>query len=151
MIPPALAAQRFVPAVLLGLALGLLWGFLQPVRKKLPLLIDLIFLIPLVQAWLYLSFGICLGDLRPIYTLTLLLSAVLWDQSLGRWLSPVFTGFWGGIFRFLVWVSGFWKKIFCKCKDFGKKCFASGKKRGIIKWNNRLHLWRRTGGTSHGK
>ena len=148
---PALAAQRFLPAILLGCALGIFWGFLRPVRKKAALLTDLLFLIPLFWAWIYLSFGVCLGDLRPVYTLTLLVSALTWNSSLGLWLSPVFDKFWGGIFQFLGWFFSWGKFFFRKCKIFGKKHFPTGKKEAIIKWNNRLHLRRRTGGTPHGK
>ena len=44
MTPPALAAQRFGLACLLGGGLGLCYGFLRPLRPKRTALSDLLFL-----------------------------------------------------------------------------------------------------------
>lgn len=151
MNPPLDAAWRFLPAILLGCALGILYGFLRPLRQKSGWLPDLIFLAATLWVWTVLSFGICRGDLRPAYTLTLLLFALLWDRSLGRWLMPVFSAFWKGLFRGASRIFLPLKKFSAKCKFFAKRLFASGKKEGIINWNNRLHFRRRTGGNPHGK
>ena len=76
---------------------------------------------------------------------------LLWDRSFGRWLIPVFSSFWKGFFLIFSKISLPLKNFSAKCKKFGKNLFASRKKEAIIKWNNRQHLRRRTGGNSHGK
>ena len=149
MNPPAEAAWRFLPALLLGCGLGLLFGFLRPLKRRF--FPDLLFFAATMWAWVLLSFGICLGDLRPVYTLTLLAGIFLWDRSFGRWLNPVFSSFWKGFFLVFAKISFPLKNFSAKCKKIGKNLFASRKKAAIIKWNNRLHLRRITGGNPHGK
>ena len=59
MTAPALAAGRLAAACLMGLGLGLWYGFLRPLRPKFTLLSDLLFLLALFPSWVYLGFGIC--------------------------------------------------------------------------------------------
>lgn len=150
MMPPAETARQFLPAILLGCALGVFHGFLRPLRLRIGWPAELPLCAAMVWGWLYLSFAVCRGDLRPAYTLCYLFSAILWDRTLGRWVGPLFSFFWQGIFQFLGFLSRFWKNFSRKCKNYAKILFATGKKEGIINWNNRLHFRRRTGGKSHG-
>ena len=64
MTAPALDAARFSAACLLGMGLGVIYGFLRPLRPRLTALADLIFVACFGAAWVYHSFGICRGDLR---------------------------------------------------------------------------------------
>ena len=68
MISPALSLQRLGAGILLGAGLGVLYGFLRPLRPKHTLLGDLLFLTGLGWAWLYLALAVCGGDLRPGYS-----------------------------------------------------------------------------------
>ena len=68
MTGPRDAAVRFALACLLGGGLGLVYGFLRPLRPRHTGLADGIFLPVLVWTWLYLGFEICRGDLRLGYT-----------------------------------------------------------------------------------
>ena len=94
MTAPALAAARFSAACLLGMGLGVIYGFLRPLRPRLTVLADLLFLVCFGMAWTYLGFGICQGDLRIGYFAGLPIGILLWDQTAGRLLRPVFSGFW---------------------------------------------------------
>ena len=70
---PLAAARLFACAFLLGCLLGLLHGFLRPLREKLPNISDAIFAVVLFYVWLYLSFALCRGDIRMGYTAGLFL------------------------------------------------------------------------------
>ncbi len=148
---PQIAARRFGMALLLGAAVGLYYGFLRPLRRRHPHIGDLLFAPGAITAWLYLSFGICLGDIRMAYTLGLFLGAVLWESTCGRLLQPVFRLFWRVLHRIFAMVFLPLTKIFQKTGKFVKFLIASGKKWGIIEWNNRQHFWRKNGGPDHGK
>ncbi len=128
MTAPAVDAQRFGAALLLGLALGVYYGFLRPLRPKYTALSDLLFAPGAVWAWVYLGFGVCRGDVRLSYSLGLLAGACLWEATFGRWLRPVFWGFWhilGGIFgKITAPVKNFLKKV----KKFAKNIFSIRKK-----------------------
>ena len=148
MIAPALAAWRFAVACLYGLGLGTVYSFLRPVRPRA--LADAVFVAALFYGWVQLSFGICKGDIRIGYTAGLFVGIFLWELTAGKWLRPVFSGFWKGIgrcFRVLLYPG---KKIFEKMRLFMKFVFASWKKWVTIKWNNRRYARRKTGGP-HGK
>ena len=130
-------------AFLLGIPLGIWYGFLRPLRQKHVHLADGLFLLGCVWGWLELSFRICAGDLRVGYLAGAGLGGFLCEMTLGMVLRPIFRGFWqviGKIWRFLL---GNLKKIF----KFTKKLFASGEKWGTIKWNNRRNFRRKPGGT----
>ena len=151
MTTPAEAAWRFLPALGLGCALGLLYCFLRPLRQRLRHLPDLIFSVCLLAAWVQLSFGVCRGDLRPVYTLFLFAACFLFDTAASPLLSPVFSWFWKMFFRFFAFLWGLLKNFSLKCKKIANFLFARRKKEGIIKCNNRMHLRRRTGGKPNGK
>ena len=126
MTPPLISARQFGWACLLGAVLALYYGFLRPIRPRT--LGDLLFLPAALWGWCYLSFAVCRGDIRVGITLGLLVGFFLFDITLGRWLRPVFSGFWrgfatlwGGFFRL---VRNFFKKLW----HFRKFFLASGKK-----------------------
>jgi hypothetical protein len=151
MIPPEIAGSRLGIACLLGMGLGLIYGFLRPVRRKGSIAADTAFIVTLFAVWLYLSFGICDGDLRPGYLLGLTAGCILWDITAGRWLRPVFSGIWNFVFCiFKPFRNGF-HKFFQKLQLFCKKLFASGKKSGTIEWNMYPHIKQNKGGCRHGK
>ena len=99
MTPPAVAAGRLAIACGLGLVLGLVYGFLRPMRARATHLGDGIFLLCATGAWLYLGFGICEGDLRLGYFAGLFAGGFLWEMTVGRLLRPVFFAFWKVFFR----------------------------------------------------
>lgn len=92
MSTPAQALQCLGWSCLLGMGLGIVYGFLRPVRPRA--LADVLFLICTGWTAVYLGFGICRGDLRLGYAAGLLAGGVAWDLTVGRLLRPVWRGFW---------------------------------------------------------
>lgn len=132
MTAPAVAAGRFGAACLLGLALGLWYGFLRPLRPRWTALSDLLFLLGVFPVWVYLGFGICGGDLRPGYWAGLFLGGLAWELTVGKLLRPVFRLFWKGLGYIFGWPFPILKKIFTKIGKKVKNVFASEKKSGTI-------------------
>ena len=151
MTGPALDGWRFLWGCGIGAVLGLWYGFLRPLRPKHTLLSDLLFLPALIYAWLYLSFAICRGDIRLGYTMGLLLGALIWEWTVGRWIRPMFQGFWRLIS--IIWNSilGILKKIFKKIRKNAKILFALWKKWFTIIETNRRTTRRKHGGVGNGK
>ena len=146
MTGPALDGWRFLCACGIGLCLGVYYGFLRPLRPRHTGLSDLLFLPALGYAWLYLSFAVCRGDIRLSYTAGLFLGAAVWELTAGKWLRPVFQGFWQLISR--IW-TGIWRpfqKIFKKIYKIAKKLFALWKKWFTIIWTKHRKLRHRNGG-----
>lgn len=128
MMTPALAAGRFLRGLLIGLQVGLLYGFLRPLSHRRRTFSDLLLLWGVFSAWLYFSFAVCRGDMGLGYLASLPLGAILFDITLGRLFRPVWGGFWravGAAFRKM-------KKFFRKITTFLKKPFASEKKMSKI-------------------
>ena len=84
-------------ALLLGGWAGILFGFLRPLRPRW--LGELLFLAGLFRGWCFLGFDLWGGDLRLACTGAYLLGLALWILTFGRWLAPVFSGFWKGFSR----------------------------------------------------
>lgn len=97
MTTPAQAFYRFCVAMVLGCGLGIYYGFLRPLRPRLTTLSDLLFLPAAVWAWIYLSFGVCAGDIRMGYTLGLFCGGFIWELTVGRLLRPLFSAFWHAV------------------------------------------------------
>ena len=125
---PVLAAVRFGWGLLLGMGLGLVYGFLRPLRRRHRAVPDLIFVAAAMYAWLVLSFGVCAGDIRLGTTAALPVGLVLWEWTVGRLLRPIFFLFWRVIlFPF--------QKIIQIFLKISKKVFAYMKKWVTITWN----------------
>ena len=132
MTAPALAAARFAVGCLMGAGLGILYGFLRPLRPRLTWLADTVFVLCTLWAWLVLSFAVCRGEVRPGISAALFLGAFLLDRTLGRLLAPIFRWFWkllGSLFGVIFLPI---RKFFQKTGEISKKVFASWKKRGTI-------------------
>jgi hypothetical protein len=145
--PPETAVWRFAAACVLGAVLGAWYGFLRPLRPKMTALSDSLFVLGSIWAFLQLGFGVCQGDIRLGYTAGLAVGGICFDKSIGLLLRPVFSGFWkllGGIWQVLTLPL---KKFF----EIAKKLFAYVKKWVTIKWNNRRHNRRESGGVTHGR
>lgn len=123
---PLESAQQFGWACLLGLGLGLFYGFLRPVRPRF--LADLLFLPALFYAWIRLSFQICRGDIRMGITLGLFVGFLAWELTLGRLLKPVFSALWRIPIRLLHRIASVFGKFFKKIWNFPKFFLASRKK-----------------------
>lgn len=121
---PETAFFRLAASLLLGAALGLLYGFLRPLGRRHRHLADALVVLGAWWAYIYLGFGVCAGDLRLGYVWGLLAGAVVWEATAGRWLQPVFSGIWQilGVMWGLFWAPG--KKFL----QFTKILFASGEK-----------------------
>ena len=121
MTAPDAAFRQLLAAVAMGLSLGLVYGFLRPLRRGFSLLPDAVVVLFAFYLALQLGFGVCGGDLRLGYLAGLLGGAFLWEATLGRLLRPIFARFWG----FLWWIVGvpwgFLKKILKKLRNFRKK------------------------------
>jgi hypothetical protein len=128
-VTPGIAFWRFGCSLLLGGCLGLWYGFLRPLGTKHQTLADVLFSLGAVWCWVCICFGICRGDIRFVFLLAMLGGLFLWEATFGRWLRPVFSGFWQ-FFRRLFRLFLFpWKKIL----EIAKILFASVKKWVTIK------------------
>lgn len=152
MTTPLQDAQRFGIACLMGLGLGIYYGFLRPLRPKWTTFSDLAFVLGAGWAWIYLSFGVCRGDIRLGYSSGLLLGGVLWEMSAGRLLRPVFRVFWEIPHRILTLIFLPLKKFLKKVGKFLKKLLATAKKTATIKLYSRNYGKKKTGGAqTHGQ
>ena len=151
MTGPALDGWRFLWACLIGLILGLYYGFLRPLRPKHTLLSDILFLPALIYGWLYLGFAICRGDLRLGYCAGLLVGGLAWELTVGRLLRPVFRGFWQLVSRIFRGISNIFKKFFKKSYKITKKIFAIWKKSFTIEGTTRMIMRKKNGGVPHDK
>ena len=125
MTAPAQAARQFGIACLLGLLLGLFYGFLRPLGQRRRLLADLLFVPFLFWIWLYLCFAVCRGDIRLGCCLGLLLGAILEEITIGNSLRPLFFGVWSLLSRILTSIFHPIKKFFEKMGHFIKFFIAS--------------------------
>ena len=128
MTAPGLAAWRFCVGLILGGGLGLFYGFLRPPRTKHPHLCDLVFVIAFFLLWIFYAFGICYGDLRFAYSLTLPAGALIWESTGGKALRPLFFWFWQSIYRFFRLLVRPLALFLKKVLNFLKFLFSSGKK-----------------------
>ena len=94
MTAPGLALRLLAAWVAAGAALGLWYDFLSPLRPRHTAAADLAFLGAGLAVWVYVSFGICGGDLRMGYLMGGTAGAWLWRRGPGRLLTPVFRAFW---------------------------------------------------------
>ena len=108
---PSTAARRLLCSWVLGAALGLYYGFLRPLRPRRTFLADGLFLLGGVWTWVYLSFGICGGDLRLGYLGAMVSGVFLFDRTAGRLLCPLFSGFWKLCGKFCRKLLVPWKKF----------------------------------------
>lgn len=150
MTVPAEAVRRFGLACLIGLALGLVYGALRPLRRRHTVLADVLFVPVLFYAWLELSFRVCRGDIRLGCTAGLLLGAVAWEMTVGKLLRPVFDRMWKLLVEVFGILIGPVKNFFKKIRKFLKNILASWGKWVTMVENNRRSMRRKSGG-SHGK
>ena len=146
---PADSFRHFLIACLLGLGLGVLYGFLRPLRKKHPHISDLLFLPGLFWAWLQLNFGVCLGDLRLGCNMGLAVGILAWELTVGKLLRPFFSLFWKCMEK--IWQTFLLPfRIFLKFfRIFLNFLLANLKKMGRIKCNIRPNSQSEPGGTDH--
>ena len=93
MTAPQTGAVRFCAAALIGVALGIFYGFLRPLRPKYTTLADGIFLLGVYYGWIWWAFGICEADPRPVGLFAMALGGVGWEMTAGRFFRPVFRCF----------------------------------------------------------
>lgn len=113
MTVPEIGAARFGIAVVAGMALGLFYGFLRPLRPKYTALADGIFLLGLYWGWVWWAFGVCEADPRPVGLFAMGLGAVGWELTVGRVLQPAYRHFWRVIGKL-------WDFLICPAKKFSK-------------------------------
>ena len=109
---PAVALTRFLWSLAYGMALGLGFSFIRPIRPRF--LGDLLFLIFFGWSWVQLTFAICEGVLRLGHLFGLLLGAILWSVGPGKLISPIFLHFW----RIFAWPFKKFLEIFKKILKF---------------------------------
>jgi hypothetical protein len=149
MIGPEIAARWLLWALGIGAALGTFYGFLRPAPEKLRPLWDLFFVCAAFYGWIYLGFGICGGDLRFGCTAAMASGGILWDQTAGRLLAPLFSRFWAMIGKIFYLFRKVVKIFFKKVHNFANFLLASGKKWFKIIWLKSSKPF--PGGTSYGK
>lgn len=114
---PTEGALRLLLSALVGAILGLVYGFLRPLRPRLTGFADSVFSLAAVTAWVIISFPICRGDIRPVFFFAMVAGCLGWEMTVGRFLRGIFSGFWKP------------SKIFLKfLRKKAKKLFATGKK-----------------------
>ena len=86
-------------ALLLGMLLGVIYGFLRPLRPRW--LGDLLFVGAMIYLWIYMCFGICDADPRFAHTALLLGGCVAWNVIFGKQTAPLFSAFWKGVSHLL--------------------------------------------------
>ena len=115
MTAPAAAAAYWLRTLAVGGVLGMIYGFLRPLRPRLTWLADSIFVLCLLYGWVYMTFGICGGESRLGCTAALFLGVWLFDAAPGRWLRPVYGLFWramAGFFRIILWpLKKMWSRL----------------------------------------
>ena len=126
---PAEALRHLLTALGMGLGLGLVYGFLRPLRRGRGLLTDLAVVLFALYLSIRLGFGVCGGDLRLGYWAGLLGGAFLWEGTLGRLLRPFFARFWHIVGRIFSFPRRLIKKITKKLVVFRKKYLHLGKNR----------------------
>jgi len=82
----------------IGAALGIFYDFLRPLHRRHHAPADLLFVLVMLVAWVYYSFGLCAGQIRVATTGAFLLGLWLWELTASHLLRPVFSGFWQSIF-----------------------------------------------------
>lgn len=132
MTPPALLFSRFLTACLLGVGLGIFYDLLSCLPKALRHLGDGIFVIGLFAFGIYLGFGVCGGDLRPIYSAGLFIGAIGWHYSLGRLFRRLILAFFRILAHLFSLIFKPFEKIFSIILLFFKKTFAIIKKSSTI-------------------
>lgn len=124
---PAAAAVQFALSLLIGGALGIVYGFLRPLRPRYTAISDVLFLPAVVYGVLFMAFAVAQGDLRPEHLFGIFLGGILWEWLPGRWLRPVFSALWRPFWKILACFSYIFKKFFEKIK---KICiFPLGKRK----------------------
>ncbi len=132
MTTPALLFSRFLTACLLGVGLGVLYDLLSCLPRALRHLWDGLFIIGLFAFGIYLGFGVCGGDLRPVYSAGLFIGAAAWHYSLGRWFRQLILGIFRVIARLISIIFKPFEKIYAIISLFFKKTFALRKKSSTI-------------------
>lgn len=115
-------------SALLGMLLGAVTDVLSPLRRKIPVLTDLVFCIGMVWIWLEIGFGICGGDIKAVFFLAAVLGALGWRSWVSPVTRPVFAGFWHLIGGWIALICNPAKYLWKKIKKFRKKLFPTGEK-----------------------
>ena len=142
MTAPLIAAQRFLYAFCTGAVLGILYGFLRPLRPKHTAVSGILFLSATVYGWLFLHLRLCQADIRIAYDLAMLLGGFTWELTIGKLLRPVFSAFWKAACEILRFLCLPFKKI----SKMTKILFASGRKWVTIEWYKNRHDLSKFGG-----
>jgi len=127
---PATAAAQFAASLLIGCVLGIVYGFLRPLRPRHTALSDLLFLPAAVYGVLYIAFAVAKGDLRPEHLAGIFIGGFLWEWLPGRWLRPVFCRIWMPFWKILGYFSRIFKKFFEKIKKIFHFPLGKRKKNG---------------------
>lgn len=149
MMSPALLFSRFLTAMALGVGLGFLYDFFTALPRRFIHIADGIFILALFACGIYFGFGICSGDLRPVYSFGFFIGASAWHYTVGKHLRAFFSRIFSYFFRLC---SIFWypfEKFFAFIPLFFKKTFALTRKWSTIE--EKLSLARRRkGGSKNG-
>lgn len=122
---PETAAARSAAALAMGLALGLWYDLLRPLRPRHTLFADSLFLAAAFWAWLELSFRICRGDIRMGFSAAMAAGWAAWQALPGRWIRPCVFRFWGAIYRTAAFIFRPLKIFFKKRGKFQKNSLQS--------------------------
>ena len=99
MTVPSTAFKLLGQSMLSGAVLGLLYSFLRPLRPRHTVAADSLFSLALLWTFLWVSFGVCGGDIRLGNLVGQLLGGIAAERTLGRLLGPIFRSFWRGMGR----------------------------------------------------
>jgi len=143
----AIALRRLCCSVLMGGCLGIFSGFLRPLGRRHRISADLLFSAGAVWAWLFICFAVCQGDIRTVYLLGMGGGILLWEETVGLRLRPVFDRIW----RICADVLGIFLFPLKKFLEIAKILFASGEKWVTIKCIKIFRSRKKRRKETHGK
>lgn len=130
MTAPAVAALRFLLGLAYGIALGVIYDFLRPLRRRHNAPADLMFVVCALILWTIYSFKVCQADIRISTTAAMGLGTLSWVLLLGRGIRGIFYLFWNCVFTIFGWICLPFKKIFEIFLFFYKKAIGFWEKKG---------------------
>lgn len=115
-ITPGVIAWRVGKSVLLGMTVGALSDLLAPVRRKIPVLTDLLLSIWIIWIWLAISFLVCNADVRMGYCVSAAAGAVCWRAAVSPIFRPVVVKIWMKLWEIVRIIKGAYKIFLEKMK-----------------------------------
>lgn len=115
-ITPGVIAWRVGKSVLLGMTVGALSDLLAPVRRKIPILTDILLSAWIIWVWLVICFSVCASDIRMGYCVSAAAGAVCWRAAVSPIFRPVVVKIWMKLWGIVRIIKGAYKIFLEKIK-----------------------------------